>query len=142
MGKVEDQFDINFERTGNQKMTGWTVFRAMISHMVYGPTNIGYCQAIPASPIDFNTVYTILKRAESMFQRLRQQIVILTWDEAWYQIIKWRNPEEFRNVFDRLGEFHRATNFMGIIGTIMKGGGLEDILIEGNIYGASQSLKF
>ena len=137
-------FDINFERTGNQKMPGWTVFHAMISHRVYGPTNIGYCQAIAAPPTDFNTVYTVLKTAESMFQRLRQQVVILTWDEELYskaQIIKWRNLEEFRNVFNRLGGFHRATNFMGIIGTNMKGGGLEDILIEGNIYGASAVAK-
>ena len=62
-------FDINFERTGNQKMPGWIVFHAMISHKVYGPTNIGYFQAIAAPPTDFNTVYTVLKRAESMFQR-------------------------------------------------------------------------
>ena len=44
-------------------------------------------------------------------------------------------------MFNRLGGFHRATNFMGIIATIMKGGGLEDILIEGNIYGASAVAK-
>ena len=43
-------------------------------------------------------------------------------------------------MFDRLGGFNRATNFMGIIG-IMKGGGLEDTLIEGNIYGASAVAK-
>ena len=59
-------FDINFERTDNQKMLGWTVLHAMISHGVRGPTNIGYCQAIAA---DCKTVYTVLKRAESMFQR-------------------------------------------------------------------------
>ena len=57
------------------------------------------------------------------------------------QIIKWRNPEEFKKVFNRIGGFHRATNFMGIIATIMKGDGLEDILIESNIYGASAVAK-
>ena len=62
-------FDINFERTGNQKMPGLTAFHVMISHKVYGPTNIGYFQAIATPPTDFNTVYTVLKRAESMFQR-------------------------------------------------------------------------
>ena len=67
-----------------------------------------------------------------MFQRLRQSDVILTYFKV--QIIKWRNPDEFKNVFNRLGGFHRATNFMGIVGTVMKDGGLEDVLIESNIY--------
>ena len=144
MGVLRKLFDINFERTGNQKMPRWTVFHAMISHRVYDPTNIGYCQLIAVPPTDFNTVYTVLARAESMFQRLRQQVVILTRDEALYskaQIIKWRNPQDIRNVFNRLGGFHRAKDFMGIIGTIMKGVGLEDILNEGNIYGVSAVAK-
>ena len=130
-------FEIDFQRSEKQKMPGWTVFHALISTKVYGPTSIGYCQAIAAPPSDLNTVYTVLKRADSMFQRLGQSEVILTWDEALYskaQIIKWRNPDKFKNVFNRLGGFHRATDFMGIIGIVMKDGGLEDILIEGNVY--------
>ena len=99
-------------------MPGWTVFYAIIGYKVYDPINIGYCQVIAAPLTDFDTVYTVLKRAESIFQRLRQQVEVnLTWDEALYskaQIIKRRNPEEFRNVFNRLGGSHRATNFMGI----------------------------
>ena len=55
--------------------------------------------------------------------------------------IKWRNPEEFRNVFNSPGGFSRVTDFMNIIRTIMKGGGSEDIFIEGNIYGASAIAK-
>ena len=77
-------FDVDFEPTGNQKMPGWTVFYAIISHKVYGPTNIGFCQANAAPPTDFDTVSTALKRAESMFRRLRQQVAILTLDEAMY----------------------------------------------------------
>ena len=125
-------------------MPGWTVFHALISTKVYGPTSIGYYQVIAAPPSDLNTVYTVLKRAYSMFQRLGQSEVILTWDEALYskaQIIKWRNPIEFKNVFNRLGGFHCATNFMGITGTVMKDGGLEYILIESNIYGGAVVAK-
>ena len=137
--------EIDFQRSEKQKMPGWTVFHALISTKVYFPTSIGYCQAIAAPPSDLNTVYTVLKRADSMFQRLGQSEVILTWDEALYskaQIIKWRNPDEFKNVFNRLGGFHRATNFMRIIGTVMKDGGLEDILIESNVYGSAAEPKF
>ena len=68
-----------------------------------------------------------------MFTRLGQTVVILTWDEALYsktQIVKSRNPNELDNLFNRLRGFHRAANFMGDIGTIMKNSGLEDIFVE------------
>ena len=86
-------------------MPGWTVFHALISTKVYGPTSIGYCQAIAAPPSDLNTVCTVLKRADSMFQRLGQSEVILMWDEALYskaQIIKWMNLRMF---LTGLGDF-------------------------------------
>ena len=101
-------FEIDFQRSEKQNMPGWTVFHALISTKVYGPTSIGYCQAIAAPPSDFNTVYTVLKRADSMFYRLGQSEVILMRNEALYskaQIIKWRNPDEFKNVFNRLEGF-------------------------------------
>ena len=56
-----------------------------------------------------------------MFRRIGQEMIILTWDEALCskaQIIKWRNADEFENLFNRMGGFHRATNYMGDIGTI------------------------
>ena len=36
---------------------------------------------------------------------------------------------------NRLGGFHRATNFMGDIGTIMENSGLEDLFVESGIHG-------
>ena len=63
-------------------------------------------------------------------------MIVLTWDEALYpkvQLIKWRNADEFENLFDRMGGFHRATNYMGVIGTIMEGSGFEDCLVESGI---------
>ena len=83
------------------------------------PTSRGYCQPIPAPPAEFNTVYTVLKRAEELFQRIGQQAVILTWDEALYskeQIVKRRNAAEFKNLFNRMGGLHRALNYMCDIG--------------------------
>ena len=63
-------------------------------------------------------------------------MIILTWDEALYskaQIIKWRNANESENLFNRMGRFHRATNYMGDIGTVMEGSGFEDCLVESDI---------
>ena len=79
-----------------------------------------------------------------MFRRLGQTVVILTWDGALYskaQIVKWRNPDEFANLFNRLGGFHRATNFMGDIGTIMENSGLEDLFVGSGIHGSAMVAK-
>ena len=125
------------EDAPQQDVPGWTAFHAIISNRLSVPTNIGYCQAIPSFPSDVNTVYTVLKRAEALFRRIGQEMIILTWDEALYpkaQIIKWRNADEFENLFNRMGGFHRATNYMGDIGTIMEGSGFEDCLVESGIY--------
>ena len=51
--------------------------------------------------------------------------------------MEWRNPNEFDNLFNRLGGFHRATNFMGDIGTIMGNSGLEDLFVESGIHGSA-----
>ena len=137
-------FQITFQRTSPQFVPGWSAFHAILSTYPAIPTNIGYCQAIPSPPPDFNTVYTVLKRAQSMFRRLGQTVVILTWDEALYskaQIVKWRNPDEFADLFNRLGGFHRSTNFMGDIGTIMENSGLEDLFVESGIHGSAMVAK-
>ena len=137
-------FQITFQRTASQFVPGWSAFHAMLSTYPAIPTNTRYCQAIPSPPSDFNTVYTVLKRAQSMFRRLGQTVVILTWDEALYskaQIVKWRNPDEFADLFNRLGGFHRTTNFMGDTGIIMENSGLQDLFEESGIHGSAMIAK-
>ena len=40
----------------------------------------------------------------------------------------------FENLFNRMGGFHRALNYMGDIGKIMEGNGFEDCLVEAGAY--------
>ena len=64
-------------------------------------------------------------------------MIVLTLGEALYskaQIIKWRNADEFENLFNRMSGLHRATNYMGDIVTIMEGSEFEDCLVESGIY--------
>ena len=118
------------EDAPQQDVPGWTTFHAILSNRPNVPTNIGHCQAIPSPHSDFNTV---LRKTEALFRTIGQEMIILTWDEALYsktQIIKWRNANEFDNLFNRKGGFHRTTNYMGDIGAIMEGSGFEDFLVE------------
>ena len=67
---------------------GWTAFDSIISNRTSVSTNIGYCQAIPSPPSDFNTVYTVLQRAEALFRRIGQEIILLTG----CQVLLWNKP--------------------------------------------------
>ena len=96
------------EDAPQQDVPEWTAFHAVISNRPSVPTNTGYCQVIPSPLSDFNTVYTVLKRAEALFGRIGQEMITLTWDKALYskaQIIKWRNANEFENLFNRMSGF-------------------------------------
>ncbi len=95
---------------------------------------------IPASATVLDTVYTMMKLFQGMFQSLGQNWTWATYDEAIYskaQMIKWRNPDEFANDELEMGGMHKAMNSMGDIGCIMEGSGFEDIIVEANIYGPS-----
>ena len=50
--------------------------------------------------------------------------------------IQWRYPEEFANVILRMGGFHIALNYLGLIGKKYLDSGLDDLLIESGVYAA------
>ena len=83
----------------------WTPFYKTMSFKLNFPTIIGNCRSYPASPTSIANVYT---------------------DEAVYQIFKeiqWKTKNEFENMLFRLGGFHIAKNFLGVIGKRMDGSG-------------------
>ena len=81
-----------------------------------------------------------------MVTNLGQEDVCVTVDESIYQIakqIQWKVPS-LESLTIRLGGFHRAKNFLGVIGKRMKPSGFDDILEEANLYGSTQieGMKF
>ena len=134
-------FEADLEKVTSQAVPGWTVFHAIVTpNQNVKETNIGYCPMIPASSAEFDTIYTMMKVFQRMFQSLGLNWTWATYDEAIYakaQMIKWQNPDKFANDKLEMGGMHRAMNFMGDIGHIMESSGFEDILVEANVYGSS-----
>ena len=60
-------FQIKFDRAHLQTVPGWSAFHTTLPVYPAIPTNTGYCQAIQSPSSNFNTVYTVIERAESMF---------------------------------------------------------------------------
>ena len=124
----------------SQNIPDWTGFRKIVSVKVSFPTTIGNCRTVPASPTDFNVVYTVMLNVKRMLNSLGQEDPCVTVDESIYQIakqIQWRIPF-LQDVTVRLGGFHRAKNFLGVIGKRMRSTGFSEILDEAGLYGATQ----
>ena len=55
--------------------------------------------------------------------------------------IQWAISPELDSVIARLGGFHRAKNFLGVIGKRMTKSGVEDLWIESDICGSNVATK-
>lgn len=66
-------------------LPSWTGFNTVIRRdPIPPPTNIGYLPVIDASPTEFGTVKTILKRSTEIADRLQLQEIVLVFDQAIY----------------------------------------------------------
>ena len=103
------------------------------------PTTVRNCRSIPAAPTDMDVVYTMLCNVHRMLSKLNQNHQVLTVDEGIYEIAKegqWEVSPQFEDMIIRLGGFHRAKKFLGVIGRCMEESGIEQILEE--LFGTSQ----
>ena len=77
-----------------------------------------------------SAIYNLLVNLKSTLTHLGQHGPVITLDETIYAPAKktqWTNYYELKDMMIRLGEFHRAINFMGIIGKRMKESSLETL---------------
>ena len=121
-----------------QVIPQWTGFNTLIIIIPFKPSSIEYAPFIPAPPTDMSAVYTLLVTVKSMLNHLGQQNPVITLDEKIYapaKEIQWTYYDELKDMVIRLGGFHSAKNFMGVIGIRMKESGLEDIWQDSNFYG-------
>ena len=122
-----------------QYVPGWTAFHATISSRMSLPTIVGNCHSIPAAPTDMDVIYTMSYNVHKILSKLNQNHQVLTVDEGIYEIAKevqWKVPTQFEDMIIRLGGFHCAKNFLGVIGRRMEESGIEQISEE--LFGPSQ----
>ena len=133
--RADDIF--KFSRS-QQVIPSWIAFNATFvsSDDPPLPSVVGYSQVIDASPTDLSVVYTTLVKSLQMADQIGQKDVIVVFDYAIYakamEIVSQKNQELNRIVL-RMGDFHTACNFLGIIGARFADAGLEDLLIESEV---------
>jgi len=90
----------------------------------------------PQSPTQAAVVDASLEYCINVSKKLGQPHTVITADQAIYEIalaLRKKDPEKYSNVILRMGGFHLVVNFMGSVGMLMKGSGVEDILVQAGI---------
>lgn len=111
---------------------GWNGFMEQITASKdYDRSRIICLPFINDPPTQIDTIYTSLLMASEKCKQLNQKMCFVTFDQPLYlkarDIVANGDPE-LNNIIVRLGGFHLAMSFMGAIGTIMAGSGLQQLL--------------
>lgn len=99
-------------------------------------SRIGYLPIIPSSPSNPEVVAKAVAVLQQTADSLHQEYTVITCDLAIYEIIlalRSKDPKSYEKVVPRLGGLHIAMNFLGAIGYLMKGSGLEELFSKANI---------
>ncbi|KAI8487179.1 hypothetical protein Bbelb_349770 [Branchiostoma belcheri] len=121
----------------DQTIPSWSAFNMIMSNEPPPQTKVGYCPLIDASSAEYSTVYTVMKQTKTMMAALGQENSVITMDLAMYvkaKTIQWCRPEEFKSTIIRLGGFHIALKYLSVIGKLFKDSGIQDVLIESEVY--------
>lgn len=90
-----------------------------------------YQPLLDIKPADSSSLLTVLRKCLDLIQNSNQDYVIITNDLQLYKDVaklKFYSPHSFSKVISRLGGMHMIMSFVGCIGNLMAGSGLEDIL--------------
>lgn len=95
-------------------------------------TTAAYTPLIDMTPSDPTTMKTAMLEAKRLTEKVGQAVTIFTVDLQLYRVglqVQWAYPEVFGKDFIlRLGGMHFLMSFVGAIGNLMAGSGLEEIM--------------
>lgn len=110
----------------------WKGFVEVLSEDVsYSVSNITCLPFINQPPSNLTTINTALHNAVAECTKLNQKTCFVTFDQPLYikarSIVAASEGSSLQNVIVRLGGFHLLMSYLGAIGHVMNGSGLEDL---------------
>ena len=92
--------------------------------------HITFLPIIDLNPNDEHCIYSTLINIIEQAKQLNVQVPCVTFDQPLWLKATGNIAESKLNIVARLGEFHTAMSFLGAIGKLMKGSGLEEFISE------------
>ena len=122
----------------NITMPSWASIRSLISKSNVPIMQVGFLPMIPHPVTEHSTVYAAMNNFLKVLPQLDQRSMPVFCDEGVYRLvveIYLKCPEKFKPLVPCLGGFHMAKCLQYCIGKYIKGTGLDDVLLETNIFG-------
>lgn len=134
-----NQTENNFCRPPTNSVPGWTPFQQILSSDTSPVSTVGFSPILPQPPTSKDVVYTAMTNYVNVSRALDKKTAVLSCDMAIYLIAKsiQQTNREFDNLILRIGSFHLQKNFLRCLGQYIEGSGLDNILIDADIYGVN-----
>ncbi|KYN11020.1 hypothetical protein ALC57_16838 [Trachymyrmex cornetzi] len=116
-----------------EKIPGWNGFMGKLTEQLsFNLSRICPLPFVNSPPSDANTIFTVLKHAATLSLSLNIHKVFVTFDLPLYQkavqiIYSCPNDNSLKTIMPCLGGFHLLMSYLGAIGFIMAGSGLNEI---------------
>ena len=135
----------NFGRSGvvfcddrAQPVEPWTIFQSKVeSDRLTDPATVLFNPIVMASPTDFSTVYTTLKRTKEQMNALGQSVCPICFDMGLLSKaleIVWANKSELDGVVSLEGGMHFLMACFSGIGFLYGEIGLKELLYESDVF--------
>lgn len=135
--KEEIQRQGENEETSQQTIPGWSGYNSLLFPHTIIPTVVGYCPMINGSSTEFSTIYTVVKKAQSMCASPDQKNVVVTFNLVICskgKQIMWKYPNEFLDTVIRFSGFRITLNFLMVLRKRYQSSSKEELLIESGAY--------
>jgi hypothetical protein len=118
----------------------WSGFHALISTSTVPMMRVGFLPMIPSPVTDYATVYKALQNFQSVRRQLNpsQSIIPVFCDEGVFHTVAdilMDQPAKFADIHGMMGMFHWVKVLLKCAGHFLRGSGIEDGLIETEIFG-------
>ena len=111
---------------------GWNMCRARERHCKVQPkTRVAFVPLLDMVPSEPDTMLTAITEAMRISRVSGQEWTIFTNDQQLYRVavhLSWANTDLFKHVILRMGGMHFLMSYIGCIGTLMAGSGLDTLL--------------
>lgn len=129
---------LNAKRTSGL-IGGWSGFmEKIIGHSSIEKSKVLYLPFIDSPPSNCDTIYTTLMMAKQEANSLNQKSIVITFDQPLYhkanEIVFSLPPEDQKRFVIRSGGFHLLMSFLGCVGHVMAGSGLQELLSSTGLY--------
>ena len=129
---------------GGPEFNGWNTKVARDAQRICGAkTHVNFLPLIDMIPSHPDTIKTALCEAIRITKKAGQEWTVFTNDQQLYKVavqLTWSHTPLFDEVLPRLGGMHFLMSFVGAVGTLMAGSGL-DVVLNSSFAGVKRMLS-